>query len=209
MKYSKIETWLPIFSGFYETIWETDNDEEMEIEHLNELRKEKGLPAIEWDDVEWDYKTYTKAVVEGFTSEVETELKKLGMVSKIKFQKVSSPREYNFANDAGYIEVSLTKENRENITEYLDNHKLEFSKYLQDHYTSYDGFMSSYSNDLGEWLDNLEDVLNHQHKLGAVLDFILRNEDQLREMDIYETLHGNGCFLQASNYSKLVPTGGI
>lgn len=198
---TETKTWLPVFSGFYGTIWETDNDEEMEIENINDQRASKGLPPIEWDAIEWDYKGYTESVGKGFTKYVERDLKGLGVVDKITYEKVSSPREYNFANDSIHIEVGLTKVNEKNIRAYLRKHKDAFKKYLEDHYTSYDGFMSSYSNNVEVWL--VDDYLTHEHKLGAVLNFILLNEDDDYEMEVYEDLHGNGVFLTATNYKEL------
>ncbi len=199
----KVETWCPVFSGFYGTIWETDSDEESEMQYINDMRKQKHLPPVEWDAIEWDYKGYTQDVSKGFTCDIEQNLQKLGLVKNCTFQKLNSPREYNFANDSIHVEMTLTGENVDAINAYLHENKEAFTKYIEDTYTSRDGFCSSYSNDADEWLRDIDDTLRHTHKLGAVLNFILLNEDDDLEMSIYEHLHGNGCYLHASNYSKL------
>ena len=202
----KIETWLPVFSGFYGTLWETDHDEEMELEYINDHRKDKGLAPITWDDAKWDYMGYRQNVCKSFTRYIEGELQKLNMVSSVGFQNIVSPREYNFTNDSVNISIELSEENKRNISKYLNTNKEVFTKYIRDTYTSRSGFMSHYSNNALQWLIDMEETLTHGHKLGAVLNFILLNEDDEMEMAVYERLKGNGCTLEASNYSEL--TGG-
>jgi len=50
----KIETYLPIFSGFYNTIWQYDD--ESAIYFINQEREEKNLNNITWEHLEIDYK---------------------------------------------------------------------------------------------------------------------------------------------------------
>lgn len=199
----KVETWLPVFSGFYGTIWETDYDEENEIEWINEQRTEKKLAPITWDDVEWDYEGYRQAVAKGATKWIGETLKREGFISGYVFRELRSPREYNFANDAIDVEFTLSTVNREKIQEYLEEHLEKFTEYISDTYTSCSGFISFYSNDATEWLADLDATLEHRHKLGAVLSFILENEDEEIELKICEDLHGNGVMLQAKNYEEL------
>lgn len=197
----KIDTWCPVFSGFYGTIWETEGDEEMEIENVNEKRKEKGKEPITWDDVTWDYEGYMDKVSRGFVKQIEKELKTLGLVSAVTFQELWSPREYNFGNDSINISVTLTKQHKKKIADYLRSHTGEFAKYIREHYKGYPGFISFYSNDAANWLS--EEALEQEHKLGSILNFILLNENSDLETDIHETLHGNGYYLQVANYSEL------
>lgn len=200
----QVDTWLPVFSGFYGTIWETDSDEEMELENINEERKKKGLEPIEWDVVEWDYKEYKTGVVEGITSRIDADLRAMGLVFGVRFQELRSPREYNFANDSIDVEILITRANTKKILAYLKEHSAEFSEYLKERYTTRSGFISSYSPDVETWLDG--ETTAHSHKLGSVLQFILENENGERyEEEIYERLHSNGVFLTAANYSELVP----
>lgn len=205
MKTTKVSTWLPLFSGFYETIWSTDNDEEMELEYLNEERKNRGMPEITWDDVDWDYNGYQKNVVRGMTESVGEELIKQGFISAYKLQKLNSPREYNFANDSIHVAMTVTESNKNKIQDYLNSHLDAFATYIKDHYTSYDGFCSSYSNDVNGWLDDIDGTVTNQHMLASVLSFILQDMDQITEEFIHDDLAGNGARLQAKNYSKLLP----
>lgn len=199
-----VNTWLPVFSGFYGTIWETDRDEEMEIENINEQRREKKLPPISWDEIEWDYEGYRQNVAKGFTRWIGAELKDLGMIDGVQFQKLRSPREYNFANESIDVSFTLSGANRAAIQDYLAKHTTAFKEYIAERYTSYDGFFSFHPHNAAEWTADLSDTLEDEHKLGAVFHFILLNEDPEMEMSIYEDLSGNGCTLQAKNYSALV-----
>jgi hypothetical protein len=51
-------------------------------------------------------------------------------------------------------------------------------------YTSRDGFISSYSNDVNEWL---EDWKEDQHKVGSILSFICTNEQMEEPWDISDS----------------------
>lgn len=204
-KASKVETWLPVFSGFYGTIWETDGDEENELYEINQQRKEKGLEAVSWDDVTWSYDEYKDGVTKGITHHVEADLKTLGMVSSLTFQSLRSPREYNFHNDAIDVEIVLTDKNKSIIKAYLKKNLEAFTSYIKDRYTSYDGFFSSYSNDVYSWLGDLDETLTHSHKLGSVLNFVLLNENgEDYEQSIWENLSGNGVRLYAENFDALI-----
>lgn len=183
----KVNTWLPIFSGFYGTIWESDSVEEMELENINEDRREKHLPPVEYDDVEFDYTGYYESVSKSVAGDIFLKLIDLGLIRAGLFQKLTSPREYNFVNDSIHVRFVIDDKNVRTIANYLKAHDKEFAKYLLDHYTSYDGFMSNYSNDVDEWLEDIQSTVTHEHKLGAVLDFILLNEEGPEyEMSLYE-----------------------
>lgn len=201
----KVSTWLPLFNGFYGTIWESDSDEDMVIENINELRKERGLPPITWDDVEFDYDGYRSCVAYAVTNAVGEELKRTGLIQAYKLEKLVSPREYNFSNDSINVQFTLAPRNQAAIKAYLEKHVKAFDAYLKDRYTSYDGFMSSYSNRIADWMGELDHNLQAAHQLGSILNFILKHENQISEYFIYNHVKGNGAYLEASNYSELVP----
>ncbi len=202
---SKVSTWLPGFNGFYGSLWD-EAGEDQEIENINEVRKEKGLEPITRDDCEWNYPAFYETLSKDIAGTVSEYLKKAGFINGYEFEKLSSPREYNFANDAIHITYELTRENEETVTKYLKKNKKDLAKYLEDHYTSYDGFFSSYSNDVDVWLN--DDYLTHQHKLGAMLNFILKhhlleeeNTDDL-DMWLYAQTNDNN-YIYASNFTEL------
>jgi len=194
---NKVQTRLPGFSGFYGSVWE-DCGEENEIEDINYQRKEKGLEPITYDDCEWDYAGFHNALSEDITQTVGEYLKKHGFIGDYEFEKLSSPKEYNFANDTIHVTFILNDENEKTIRNYLKENKDTFEKYLEDHYTSYSGFFSSYSNNVNVWMN--DDYMTHKHKLGAVLNFILENHLKTEEnidhieMWLYEESDNNQIF---------------
>jgi hypothetical protein len=192
-----VKTWLPVFTGFYNTIFEPCEDSE--IEYINEQRRENGIDAdVDFDKIEFNYSEYKQNVCECCVAFIESELSEY--VSKITLEKLSSPREYNFANDAIHIEIELTKKNESVIMAYLLANETEFAEYIKARYTSCSGFISSYSNDPSEWMNDA-DLLTHEHKLGSILEFICQNES-INEEDMYYSL--TDCSVYATNYDELI-----
>lgn len=197
----KIETYLPLFPGFYGTIFEADN-EDSEIDDINEQRVDKGLPEITYDDCEWNYAEYTQEISESAVNFVDGVFKEMDMGLKFNFQALSSPREYNFSNDSINVEVEVSDMNK--IVTYLQEYKEEFADYIKDRYTSCDGFWSHHSNDSIDWLFAINNDEKLDHKLGSILNFILLNEDQT-QMDMYESCQEDGSTsVYATNYSELI-----
>lgn len=201
MKTKQIATWLPCFSGFYGTIWEPEETQEME--YVNDEREKKGLEPVKWDDIKFDYDDYHLQVVKGIARRLEVDYLK-PFVQSITIEKIVSPREYNFANDSANVIVTLCTANEKRILKYLSTHEDKWAQWLKDRYTSRSGFMSSYPNYIQEYMQ--DEPLAHEHKLGAILDFIARNEANENdsegiEMDLYSNVEK---YLSAINYDELV-----
>lgn len=158
-----IKTYLPVFPGFYNTIFESD--ESNEIEHF---RDETGMD-IDFDDINFDYQDYFNRVSQRCCEIVENELNSLNIECDIKFENVVSPKYYNFSNDSINIEIEI---DLQDVSKYLLNHLDLFKDYLRENYTSCSGFISHYSNEAHEWINDLR----HEHKLGSALNFILSTE---------------------------------
>lgn len=208
----KTATWLPGFSGFYGSIWEENTGEEMELENVNEVRKEKGLPQLENDmEFDYDYRDYFGQLSKCITDAVSVRLKDDGFIDDWHYEKLSSPKEYNFVKDAIHVTFSLNSSNQKAIREFLRTHKEEFSEYLINHYSSYDGFLSSYSNNVEVWL--VDDYLTHEHKLGAVLNFILETvlkaEGHEGCLDFWIADKIETPILEVKNYDQLVNVGAV
>lgn len=176
MKTIKSETWLPIFSGYYNTIWSPDET------HL------LWDSNIDFEDIEVDYESYYKYTAIDIVDAVETALSPF--VKSIKFQKVASPKYYNFTNDSIDVEVEYYPEQ---LQKYCAEFKAELQVYLEDKYTSRDGFASAFSNSVEDWEESTKFFTDFSseskgyHTLGAVLDFILYNED-IREEEIFNAV---------------------
>ena len=195
-----VETWLPIFPGFYGTLYEPN--EEMDIQYVNDEREEQGKEPLDFDDFEFDYKGYQLEICKSFTSVIEDLLFDKGLVASMVYQKVNSPREYNFANDNVDIQVTLTSDNITAIMKAVKDNWGKWGEYLKEKYTSYDGFSSFYSNNTEDW--NIRESLQDGHKLGAILQFLLLvDAGEEHDLDIYDDVTQD-IHLSCSNYEELI-----
>lgn len=174
----KYKTFLPVFPGFYGTIFEAD--ETGEIDYINEVRKDAFLERVDDYSIEFDYPQYYENVAKECCDFLSDNLARLGFVSKITKEYIVSPREYNFRNDSINIEVELSAKNRKAIQYYVYSRKDAFEKFLKDRYTPCSGFIPSYSCWFEDWemeTGSFYSFKNPEHYLGAVLQFICEQED--------------------------------
>jgi hypothetical protein len=173
---TEIKTYLPIFKGFYGSVWEDYLTADGEAEHYN-------LPE-EFDFFNYlDYDKYHEELVRQFCQIAENHLYQF--VEKIIFEKLVSPKYYNFSNDS--IDCIIIPK-LEAIKNYIYSNKEEYGKYLKDNYTSRDGFISYHANDFENWEALTEDFtdLTGSHTLGSILNFIAQNEDITEEIFYYD-----------------------
>ena len=190
MPTTTIDTWLPVFPGFYNTLFDISEQEYRWVESL----REQQLVPDDWR-LDFDYAAFTKAVSEQackwVAREFKTDLSKFGIVS-VEFQSLHSPREYNFTNDTINVRVTIdTEAFAKAFGEYLaEDGTLEvFRKYLVRHYQSRSGFSSFYPFTVEGWAEattnwsfsssvELPDELsNGCHSLGRLMEFILEREE--------------------------------
>lgn len=92
------------------------------------------------------------------------------------FESMDSPREYNFATDRVYAEIPLAV-----MRDLLRRSKAEkhvtLSAVIRERFTSRDGFISGYSNDLADWLENPLQDWDH-NELGTLLIAAMRAAGQ-------------------------------
>lgn len=181
-----IKTYLPVFPGFYGTIFEYEN-EEFDIENYNE----ENNTDLNFDDFEFNYKDYYNRVAKKCCEIIERELKHLFPSVSVKFESLVSPREYNFTNDSINVEISIDNQDFETMLTYLKTNKKEFKGYIKEMYSNCSGFISFYSTDYKVWLDEYlkEDNDKLTHCFGSVLNFILNNEGFIDD-DLYDNLDG-------------------
>ena len=189
----EINTYLPVFKGFYESIYEPC--EENEIDYINELRNDKKLKPINYDDCDFNYDDYYLDISKQLCDILENELSKY--VYKIDFDKLKSPKFYNYSSDVIHC---IIKPKKQAILSYIKDNKIEFDKYLKDNYTCYDGFISHYDNNSNSEDWNETNIINGLHQLGSVLNFICINEG-ITEFDLYDDLQD--LLLECSNFDEL------
>lgn len=182
----KYKTFLPVFPGFYGTIFEAD--ESGEIDHINEVRMDAGLERVDDYSIEFDYPQYYENVAKECCDFLSDNLARLGFVSKITKEAIVSPREYNFHNDSINIEVELSAKNRKAIQYYVYSRKDAFEKFLKDRYTPCSGFIPSYSWRFEDWemeTGSFYSFKDPGHYLGSVLEFVCQQEDITDETMFY------------------------
>lgn len=178
----KQQTWLPLFTGFYHSIFDpSDNYIEMETElsepefkeYYNDLHL-SGISQEYFNDNFYDYLDYTKGYI-GVSEYICSALLAIdytGIIQDVTYEKLCSPKYYNFSSDSINCEIEY---DAEKLKLYLVKNKPELTLYVNEKYTSRDGFSSSYTNDVDYWLN--ED--NHgEHEVGSLLQFVLLNEDK-------------------------------
>lgn len=159
----KINTWLPIFSGFYNTIWEFDD--RYVLEYINESREN----PIEYDNLEIDNTKYEHDISIKLCELFKDVLS--DYIEEIEFEDIQSPKEYNYVNDS--INCVITPK-IDNIQKFIYKNKDVFCQYLKENYTSYDGFISAYENDFLSWESNTNNftTFENSHSFGSILQFI-------------------------------------
>ena len=188
----KVQTFLPVFNGFYNTLFEDliDNAVDGAMEYYNE----QNNTSLNYDDFDFNFVSIQNEICKDAISKVEDKLNEIGINCTINFETLVSPREYNFSNDSINIEINFKKFSQ--VIEILEQNFDSFSQYIKEHYTSCSGFISSFSSYASDWIKDLrEDAENEAHKVGAVLDFIFQEIEEYKDEDLYFDLCENAYFV--------------
>ena len=188
----KVQTFLPVFNGFYNTFFENiiDNAVDNQIEYYNEQNSTKLI----YDDFNFDFDSIMQEICKNAVSKIEEKLNEIGMDCSIIYENLVSPKYYIFSNDSINIEINFKKFSQ--VIEILEQNFDSFTQYIKDHYTSRDGFISSYSRYSSDWMEDLrENSENEAHKVGAVLNFILQEIEEYKDDDLYFDLCENYYFV--------------
>lgn len=114
----------------------------------------------------------------------------LGLDVTLEFCGRWSPREYNFNHDVVNFDISC-EQGFSKLVDFCTNHP-DFAKFLKDHYSSYDGFMSFTANNVDRLLEDI--VAEDMTAYGAMISFILVNYAQEDFNYIEWDMHyGNYC----------------
>ena len=169
---NEYQSYLPIFDGFYNTVFSYQYD--VVLNYINDIRLDKYLHSILYiDNVKINYDQYEKDLAIQLCNILENKLQKF--VGKIIFEDIYYPKQYNYSNDSINCKYLLSEKNIVNIQNLINEHKKEFSQYLKENYTSCDGFISHFDNTFETWQDdtnNFTDFSINDHYLGSILHFI-------------------------------------
>jgi uncharacterized protein YpuA (DUF1002 family) len=171
-----IATYAPLFSGFYNSIWEPD------FEGEEEYLEEQGFKGDASKN--FDNKGYEKNAAKEFINQIENELVKLKIIRSMKFEDVVSPKYYNYSTDSINVEIVPSIKH---IRRYIYANKEAFEKHLEEHHKSRSGFHSFFSHEFDDWKEytnNFIDYTQDPVHLGSILEFIVQNE-KIDEVDLY------------------------
>lgn len=193
------ETFCPCFPGFYESfLYSADDDcraaddcidffgsqHEMQPGLIEEIMKR---PGFEFDV---DFSGYTEMAARKFCEVTAEKLNDIFYFNpvldvddpgfEIEFEKVVSPKYYNFETDSVNCKITF---DIELVLNYCRKNIENFAKYLKERYKTRSGFISYYDYDVETWL-NVDNWSNHHP--GAILEFILLNEDEEAECHLSE-----------------------
>ena len=167
----KIESYLPLFDGFYNTLFEYDNEDD-DIQYYND---EYGTD-FDYEDFNWNYTERNERISEKICGILESLLSDENLKMTINFQNLVSPKFYNFSNDSINCEYVISQEQYNLVIDYLKSNWTNFEAWIKNRYTSRSGFISSHSNNPEVWMNNMKSESHLEHNFGAVLEFILQNE---------------------------------
>ncbi len=174
---------LPQFPGFYESIFSSGIDQEVESYQENEGTKD-------YPDYTVDFEALASQICQQFAHETKIPL---------KFESLSQPRECNFQTDKIFAEISL--KNLYKIKKETDLKILQET--VKKNHSSRDGFISFYPSNLAEWPKALKDW-DHNHLCTLLEAYFKTKETNLDDLyfAIYETMSGNGEFYRAITFEN-------
>lgn len=186
-----ITTTIP-FSGFYNSLWsdELDQQETFFVENYEEDQKADGIPApfrlpdeevceILWrvTDYREGYVAIAKRYVEAF-SELASE--RLGFDLGLTFDYLDQPREYNFQTDRIFCFIPPETVQRLFALSEANNH-IALSALILERFTGCSGFIPFYPNDLGSWLDKPLSEWDH-NEVGTLLEATVGQFNELEDL---------------------------
>lgn len=200
------------FPGLYESLLssELDSVEEMNAEHYAEQQGADGVPpelrleANDFAQIFFDVTRYSIAhnhVAKEYCASFDIVASEaLGVPLRLKFEEMSSPREYNFTTDRIFA-ATTHKAIRALFTQSKRDKHATLARVIARRFTSRDGFISFYRNDLDSWL--AKPLRNwDENELGtlliACLELAGEKRDEL-EMSVYYGMSDSSAFFNATD----------
>lgn len=178
------ETSIP-FAGFYESIHSDQLEQALqqtfEDDHGNILDEElfnKANDNLDWQKVHLHYvQAYVKAFADCFD------------LKSLKFQELSSPREYNFTTDRIFCTIdSAEVERLYSEVVYGAGNTGKLNKLIASKFTSRSGFISFYDNSLAAWGSDLSKWDANQ--VGTLIECAVEySEDSFDELEVFSVAH--------------------
>lgn len=162
---------LVSFGGFYQSIW-CPEFEISDYELANEVEEDK--------DFIFDNDGYEKAISEAYTQQWEQLLQQyICKDIKLSFVGVQHPLFYNYSTDTIQVKIGLTHEAKKAIIAKVKEHREKIGTWIEQGFTSYDGFLLNLSHYIEDW--NCRTFFDHNEKyqesyLAYILYFLILAE---------------------------------
>lgn len=180
-----VTTKLPLFTGFYSGVFELDSMEARALEMYNDFDNNEE-EALKYNDkrISYNYEAFYNAFSVEAVAAVNVKLNEIlnaaayDSEAVATFEKLWQPKEYNFATDEIHTNWNISESFLDLCFDYVNANLDAFETYVKNNFTSYDGFLSYYSNDLATWLLSLQpdSIEKDNYIFFALIDFILKNE---------------------------------
>jgi predicted transcriptional regulator len=170
---TKLETIVPFFCGFYESFLSSVVDQEIE-QHMEEYDK-----TYEEIEDQLDYRRAELAISQAW---LRNFVEETGI--KLSFKEIDSPKQYNFTTDRLVADIELEELKR--VRKIAEENSDILEGVIKKHFTSYDGFMSFYSNDMDDWNVKETEELDCNEIMTYIEAAVLVEHDREK---IYETLN--------------------
>jgi hypothetical protein len=177
-----VETFLPIFNGFYSGIWDSMIENDIN-EDIVSYREEMNNDKLTESDFDIDYSAIYKDLSKQIFDIISNDMKRKNLISGAKYEQLISPKYYNYSNDSINIEVYINEDNIDTIETILNENNDAWSDYIKFHFN---GMFSHYSDNINNEDWNIREIVkNGYSQLGFVLDFILTKVYNITEETIY------------------------
>jgi len=182
---NKLESTIP-FDGFYNSYISSDIEHQIgqqiewdsDIYDLNEDEQQ-----ILWDNyLSVNRSSFYNEIAEHYTDLYIDALNERleGFTLKVKFNLLTSPKEYNFETDRIFIDIE--RDHAIDFIKYIiKNHKKELENKIKERFTSRSGFWSHYKNGLDLWTKDYSEWDHNQ--IGTCFELF-----DFDELNFYESL---------------------
>lgn len=184
--YTNVE--LPFFQGFYDSALLNDdmiyyelNDEDA----LNAHRERFDDDSLTSDDLEINIDLYKMNCGRAFCYCLEGYLP--SFVDSVVFDKIVSPKEYNFETDSIYATITFNDGWRDEVVKFLEDYKFPMSIIIKDDWSDRDGFVSFLPNDIEDWIREFkEEKKPNELMVSEMLGYMTIDENPRIEDELVE-----------------------
>lgn len=173
------------FTGFYNSTHDSNLDYALDQMYSDDRGEAiQKLRDRAFDLVNWRlaHTLYAERYTECFSDEYKVDL---------TFKLLSSPKYYNFETDRIVATTTL----RQMIKIYHKVDKAKLRARVKEQFTSCDGFISHYPNDLSDWPKRLADWdLNQLETLLQVYCQMLSDNSEARELEEFDARPFDDCY---------------